>query len=160
LEGDKLKYKRVLLKLSGEVLAGTRSFGIDFDAVSKICREILEVARHGIQIAMVVGGGNIFRGAQAVSMGMDRPQADYMGMLATVINALALQDNRASRVAYSCSNGRRDAGNCRTLYKKTSLKTLGKGARGDICCRDRFSLFFYGYRRIASCRRDRGRLFA
>jgi len=82
LEGDKLKYKRVLLKLSGEVLAGTRSFGIDFDAVSKICREILEVARHGIQIAMVVGGGNIFRGAQAVSMGMDRPQADYMGMLA------------------------------------------------------------------------------
>jgi len=93
LEGDKLKYKRVLLKLSGEVLAGTRSFGIDFDAVSKICREILEVARHGIQIAMVVGGGNIFRGAQAVSMGMDRPQADYMGMLATVINALALQDN-------------------------------------------------------------------
>jgi len=55
--------------------------------------KILEVARHGIQIAMVVGGGNIFRGAQAVSMGMDRPQADYMGMLATVINALALQDN-------------------------------------------------------------------
>ncbi|HPP14292.1 MAG TPA: UMP kinase [Acetomicrobium flavidum] len=93
MEGDKLKYKRVLLKLSGEVLAGTRTFGIDFDAVSKICREILEVARHGIQIVMVVGGGNIFRGAQAVSMGMDRPQADYMGMLATVINALALQDN-------------------------------------------------------------------
>ena len=90
---DNFRYKRILLKLSGEVLAGDKSFGIDFDAVAKISKEIVEVAQHGIQIAMVVGGGNIFRGSQAAAVGMDRPQADYMGMLATVINALALQDN-------------------------------------------------------------------
>lgn len=86
-------YSRVLLKLSGEVLAGSKSFGLDLKAVEAIAREVAEVAKAGVELAMVVGGGNIFRGVEAVKEGMDRAQADYMGMLATVINALALQDS-------------------------------------------------------------------
>jgi uridylate kinase len=84
--------RRVLLKLSGEILSGEERFGLEPEAIRAISREIAEVARAGIQIAMVVGGGNILRGVQAVDKGMERAQADTMGMLATVINALALQD--------------------------------------------------------------------
>ncbi len=84
------KYNRVLLKLSGEILAGDQQFGIDPKAVKDICEQIADVASEGISIAMVVGGGNIIRGAQTTSI--ERAQADYMGMLGTVINALALQD--------------------------------------------------------------------
>jgi uridylate kinase len=81
-----------MLKLSGEILAGDERFGLGYVAIGSICSEIASVAREGIEIAMVVGGGNFIRGAQAVDQGMDRVQADNMGMLATVINALALQD--------------------------------------------------------------------
>ncbi len=84
-------YHRVLLKLSGEVLAGDSTFGLDMKAISKICGEIASLAENGLEIAMVVGGGNIFRGAQSSEEYLDRAQGDYMGMLATVINALALQ---------------------------------------------------------------------
>ena len=84
------KYKRVLLKLSGEVLGGG-SFGLDYKAVSNICEQIAEIAKAGIEVAIVVGGGNIIRGAQTVNI--ERAQADCMGMLGTTINALALQDN-------------------------------------------------------------------
>ena len=86
------KYNRVLLKLSGEVLAGGKPFGLDFEAIRSIGEEIVEVAKTGIQIAMVVGGGNMLRGKEIEQMGLERAQADYMGMLATVINALCLQD--------------------------------------------------------------------
>jgi len=85
-------YKRVLLKLSGEVLAGDASFGIDSEKVKSLAREVADVAAAGIEIAVVVGGGNIFRGAAAAAQKMDRVTADHMGMLATVINALALSD--------------------------------------------------------------------
>ena len=85
-------YKRVLLKLSGEVLAGSLESGLDFDAIRSICEEIAQVAREGIEIAVVVGGGNILRGKDAAEQGIERSQADYMGMLTTVINALSLQD--------------------------------------------------------------------
>ncbi|MGZ3594554.1 MAG: UMP kinase, partial [Syntrophales bacterium] len=88
---DKPVYKRVLLKLSGEVLMGKSSYGIDLDAVASIAGEIRDVARLGVEIGVVVGGGNIFRGFEANKMGMERTSADYMGMLATVINSLALQ---------------------------------------------------------------------
>lgn len=84
-------YRRVMLKLSGEVLAGGRSFGISPEVVDFISGEIHEVHRLGVQMAVVVGGGNIFRGLAASSKGMDRASADYMGMLATVINGLAIQ---------------------------------------------------------------------
>lgn len=85
-------YKRVLLKLSGEILAGEKRFGHDFKAMTEICREIAAVSKSGVQIAMVVGGGNFIRGVEAVEIGMERVQADQMGMLATIINGLALQN--------------------------------------------------------------------
>ncbi len=86
------KYKRVLLKLSGEALMGETSFGIDPQVVARIAEEIKDVHRLGVEIAIVIGGGNIFRGLTASAKGFDRVTADHMGMLATVINALALQD--------------------------------------------------------------------
>jgi uridylate kinase len=85
-------YRRVLLKLSGEALAGAQGYGIDPDTLTTIAREIKEVVDLGVQLALVIGGGNIFRGLAASSKGMDRASADYMGMLATVINSLAMQD--------------------------------------------------------------------
>jgi uridylate kinase len=88
---DQAVYKRVLLKLSGEALLGKSSFGIDPDTVIEISREIKEISDLGVQLGVVVGGGNIFRGFEASARGMDRTSADYMGMLATVINSLALQ---------------------------------------------------------------------
>ena len=88
---DKAVYKRVLLKLSGEALLGKSAFGIDPDTVNEISREIKEIADMGVQLGIVVGGGNIFRGFDGSARGMDRTSADYMGMLATVINSLALQ---------------------------------------------------------------------
>lgn len=85
-------YRRVVLKLSGEALAGDGGIGLDLDVVQMICQQIKRVHELGVQVAVVVGGGNIWRGAPATRYGMDRATADYMGMLATVINALALQD--------------------------------------------------------------------
>ncbi|WP_291329738.1 UMP kinase [Desulfovibrio sp. UCD-KL4C] len=89
---DKLHYSRVMIKLSGEALAGDQQFGIEPAAINKFCREIAAVAKTGVQVALVIGGGNIFRGLSASAKGMDRSSADYMGMLATVMNALAVQD--------------------------------------------------------------------
>jgi len=86
------QFKRILLKLSGEALAGKLGYGIDPDIIRAIAVEIRGVVDLGVQIAIVIGGGNIFRGVAASSMGMDRASADYMGMLATVMNSLALQD--------------------------------------------------------------------
>ena len=87
-----LKYKRVLLKLSGEALAGENKTGIDPETVATICREIGTVLEMGVEMALVIGGGNIFRGLSGSAKGMERSSADYMGMLATVLNALAVQD--------------------------------------------------------------------
>jgi len=86
------KYSRILLKLSGEVMAGDERFGIDAERVKALAAEVAEVARVGVQVGVVVGGGNFFRGVAAAARKMDRVTADHMGMLATVINALALQD--------------------------------------------------------------------
>jgi len=88
-----LRYKRVLLKLSGEALAGEEKFGIDPNTVNKISMEIGEVLKLGLQVVLVIGGGNIFRGLASSAKGMDRASADYMGMLATVMNAVAMQDS-------------------------------------------------------------------
>jgi uridylate kinase len=86
------RYQRILLKLSGEVLAGEGGFGIDQERLHSMAREVAEVAQTGVQVGLVVGGGNFFRGVQAAAKKMDRVTADHMGMLATVINSLALQD--------------------------------------------------------------------
>ena len=89
---NKLKYKRVLLKLSGEALMGNDAFGVNPETISKIVSEIKLMVDSGVELAIVIGGGNIFRGVALGSKGMDRATADYMGMLATVMNAIALQD--------------------------------------------------------------------
>ena len=90
--GDAPVYRRVLLKLSGEALMGPREYGTDPDSVRDIAREVAGVHGRGVEVAIVVGGGNIYRGLAAAARGMDRATGDYMGMLATVLNALALQD--------------------------------------------------------------------
>ena len=91
--GDKQKtYRRVLLKLSGEVFGGEKGIGVDPDVVSDVADQIADVVKSGVEIAIVVGGGNYFRGAELQQRGMERARADYMGMLGTVMNCLALQD--------------------------------------------------------------------
>ncbi|CAB4659022.1 unannotated protein [freshwater metagenome] len=92
MPGSRGKYGRVLLKLSGEVFGGAKGIGVDPDVVQDVAKQIAEVVRSGVQIAVVVGGGNYFRGAELQQLGMDRARADYMGMLGTVMNCLALQD--------------------------------------------------------------------
>ncbi|HEX5580780.1 MAG TPA: UMP kinase [Gemmatimonadaceae bacterium] len=91
-EGAPLAYRRILLKLSGEALAGDKGFGFDFDTITRLAQEIRGVVEMGVEVGLVIGGGNIVRGSQISRLGMDRVSADYMGMLGTVINALALQD--------------------------------------------------------------------
>ncbi|MFZ2228539.1 MAG: UMP kinase [Candidatus Nanopelagicaceae bacterium] len=92
MPGSRGNYGRVLLKLSGEVFGGQKGIGVDPDVVQDVAKQIAEVVRSGVQIAIVVGGGNYFRGAELQQRGMDRARADYMGMLGTVMNCLALQD--------------------------------------------------------------------
>lgn len=87
-----MKYKRILLKLSGEALMGDQNYGIDINRVTQYASDIKEIHSKGMEVAIVIGGGNIYRGLSAEKAGMDRVQADYMGMLATVINSMALQD--------------------------------------------------------------------
>ena len=89
---DTIKYKKVLLKLSGEAFVGSKNYGIDHKVLQSTARQLKEIHALGVQVAIVVGGGNIFRGLSASETGIDRAQGDYMGMLATVINGLALQD--------------------------------------------------------------------
>ena len=92
MPGSRGAYGRVLLKLSGEVFGGEKGIGVDPDVVQDVAKQIAEVVRTGVQVAIVVGGGNYFRGAELQQRGMDRARADYMGMLGTVMNCLALQD--------------------------------------------------------------------
>ena len=93
MPAEKLKYKRIMLKLSGEALMGELDYGIDPKVIDRLAREILAVQKAGVQVGVVIGGGNIFRGAGLAEAGMDRVTGDHMGMLATVMNALALQDS-------------------------------------------------------------------
>ena len=92
-----MKYKRILLKLSGESLMGTKQFGIDNQRISSYAEQIKKIHQSGHEIAIVIGGGNIFRGVQAEQGGMDRTHGDYMGMLATMINSMALQAHLVPR---------------------------------------------------------------
>ena len=98
---DQLKYRRILLKLSGEALMGEADYGIDPKVIGRLANEIIEVQQAGVQIGVVIGGGNIFRGAGLAAAGMDRVTGDHMGMLATVMNALAMQDAIEKRGGYA-----------------------------------------------------------
>lgn len=130
--GD-LKYKRVLVKLSGEALAGDKHFGIDPDTVATICQELGTVLDLGVQMALVIGGGNIFRGLSGSARGMERSSADYMGMLATVLNALAVQDmlekqGHPTRVLSAITM----AQVCEPYIRRRALRHMDKG-RVVIC---------------------------
>ncbi len=95
------RYRRIILKLSGEALMGSKPYGIDADVISGMAQEIKEAHQMGVEVAVVIGGGNIFRGIEASAKGMDRATADYIGMLATVLNALTLQDALEKKGVYT-----------------------------------------------------------
>jgi uridylate kinase len=123
-----LKYKRVLLKLSGEALAGERGFGVDANVIASISEEIVRVHSMGVEIGIVIGGGNIVRGVQASSQGIDRTAGDQMGMLATVINCIALQDALEKRSAQTrLMSAIKISSVCEPFIKRRATRHLEKG---------------------------------
>jgi uridylate kinase len=122
------KYRRVLLKISGEALMGSGQFGIDTATIDRIARDVKEAADIGVEICMVVGGGNIFRGLAGAAKGIERATADYMGMLATVMNALALQAG-LERVGLSCRVQSAIAMNnvCEPYVRRRAIRHMEKG---------------------------------
>jgi uridylate kinase len=123
-----MKYKRILLKLSGEALMGNKNYGIDPERLEQYAQEIKKVKDKGIEIAIVIGGGNIFRGVQAKSAGIDRVQGDYMGMLATVINAMALQSALEQYGMYTrLMSGIKMEQVCEPFIRRRAVRHLEKG---------------------------------
>lgn len=123
-----MKYKRILLKLSGEALMGDKQYGIDATRLEQYVNEIKEVKDLGVEIAIVIGGGNIFRGVQAEESGIDRVQGDYMGMLATVINAMALQSALEKTGLYTrLMSGIKIEEVCEPFIKRRAVRHLEKG---------------------------------
>ena len=123
-----MKYKRILLKLSGEALMGDQQFGIDPKRLEQYSSEIKKVHDLGVELAVVIGGGNIFRGVQAENAGIDRVQGDYMGMLATVINAMALQSSLEKVGAYTrLMSGIEMEKVCEPFIRRRAIRHLEKG---------------------------------
>ncbi len=123
-----MKYKRVLLKLSGEALLGSQQYGIDPVRLSQYANEIKEVNQLGVEVAIVIGGGNIFRGVQAEGTGIDRVQGDYMGMLATLINGLGLQSNlEQSGLNTRLMSGLNVEQVCENFIRRRAIRHLEKG---------------------------------
>lgn len=123
-----LAYKRILLKLSGEALMGDTSYGISPDTITRYAKQIVKITEMGCEVAIVVGGGNIFRGVQASRAGLDRANGDYMGMLATVINALALQDAiETEGVKVRVQSAINMAQICEPYIRRRAVRHLEKG---------------------------------
>lgn len=123
-----MKYKRILLKLSGEALMGTRQFGIDPQRLEQYAQEIKEIKDLGIEIAIVIGGGNIFRGVDAEKSGIDRVQGDYMGMLATVINSMAIQSSLEKHGMFTrLMAGIKMEQVCEPFIRRRAVRHLEKG---------------------------------
>ncbi len=123
-----MKYKRILLKLSGEALMGEQQYGIDSNRLIQYAEEIKEVAALGVEVAVVIGGGNIFRGVQAEQVGLDRVQGDYMGMLATVINSMALQSALEKLGVYTrLLSGLTIQQVCEPYIRRRAVRHLEKG---------------------------------
>ena len=123
-----MKYKRILLKLSGESLMGKKQFGIDNELLSQYASEIKEIVGMGVEVAIVIGGGNIFRGLQAAEGGMDRVQGDYMGMLATVINSMALQSAlEGKKVSTRLQSAIKMEAICEPFIRRRAVRHLEKG---------------------------------
>lgn len=123
-----MKYKRILLKLSGEALMGNKNYGIDSERLAQYSKEIKAVTEKGVQLAIVIGGGNIYRGMQAATTGIDRVQGDYMGMLATVINGMALQSMLESMGLYTrLLSGIKIEQVCEPFIRRRAIRHLEKG---------------------------------
>ena len=123
-----IKYKRILLKLSGESLMGNQQYGIDPMMLQKYAIDIKSIVDDGVQVAIVIGGGNIFRGLQGAAKGMDRVQGDYMGMLATVINSMALQGElKKNKVKTTLLSGIPIESICKAMSRSKAIENLEKG---------------------------------
>ena len=123
-----MKYKRILVKVSGEALMGNQNYGIDPERLDQYALEILETKKLGIELAIVIGGGNIYRGVQAEHAGIDRAQGDYMGMLATMINAMALQSALEKYGAYTrLMSGLNIEQVCEPFIRRKAIRHLEKG---------------------------------
>jgi uridylate kinase len=123
-----MKYKRILLKLSGEALMGEKKYGIDSNRLEQYAQEIKKIKDLGVEIAIVIGGGNIFRGVQAERTGIDRVQGDYMGMLATLINAMALQSSLEQNGMYTrLMSGIKVESVCEPFIRRRAIRHLEKG---------------------------------
>lgn len=123
-----MKYKRILLKLSGEALMGSQQYGIDSTRLEQYAHEIKKVHDEGVELAIVIGGGNIYRGVQAEASGIDRAQGDYMGMLATVINAMALQSTLEKHGMYTrLMSGIKMEAVCEPFIRRRAVRHLEKG---------------------------------
>jgi uridylate kinase len=123
-----MKYKRILLKLSGEALLGKKNYGMDPEILSQYAKEIKLVAEKGVQVAIVIGGGNIYRGMEASSTGIDRVQGDYMGMLATVINGMALQSALEKNGMFTrLLSGIKIEQVCEPFIRRRAIRHLEKG---------------------------------
>jgi uridylate kinase len=123
-----MKYKRILLKLSGESLMGSQNFGIDPGRLNQYAEDIREIAREGVQVAIVIGGGNIFRGMSGKGSGIDRAQGDYMGMLATVINGMALQSALENAGLYTrLLSAIKMEEICESYIRRRAIRHLEKG---------------------------------
>ena len=143
---EKPVYPRVLIKLSGEALMGDQGFGLHPPTVQRIAREVAKVHESGIQICLVIGGGNIFRGLTGATQGMERAQADYMGMLATVMNALGMQSALGgSGHSYPCSLCDPHGYGLRALYPPPCDPAPGEEADRHLRGRDRQPLFHDRY---------------
>ena len=158
LAGTAPAFRRVVLKLSGEALMGSHEYGIDPTTVDLLAREIVSVQTEGLELAIVVGGGNIYRGMAAAADGMDRATADYAGMLATVLNALALQDalERARR-RHARSLGARGLGGGRAVHPAPRDATPREGANRDLRGRYGKPVLHDRHRRRPAGARDRRR---
>jgi uridylate kinase len=122
------RYRRVLLKVSGEVLMGQASYGIDMATVDAVAEDVAEIVRHGVELCLVIGGGNIFRGLSTAARGMERASADYMGMLATVMNALAMQNAlEKAGVDTRVQSAIPMAAICEPYIRRRALRHLEKG---------------------------------
>ncbi|HSG99372.1 MAG TPA: UMP kinase, partial [candidate division Zixibacteria bacterium] len=124
----KPRYQRILLKLSGEALMGSRGYGIDPHTVERISREVVQIKELGVEVALVVGGGNIFRGLAAAENGFDRVTGDHMGMLATIMNGLALQDALESLGAFTRVMSAIEINElCESYIQRRAVRHLEKG---------------------------------
>ncbi|MBR1374889.1 MAG: UMP kinase [Cardiobacteriaceae bacterium] len=142
IEGKTPKYHRILLKMSGEALMGEQSFGLDATTINRIAAEIGVLNRAGVEVAIVIGGGNLFRGAQLAALGMERVAADHMGMLATLMNALAVQDALEQlQIPARVMSALRVDEVCEPFIRRRAIRHLEKG-RVVICAAGTGNPFF------------------